>query len=186
MRDLTADLFVSLDGFAADAQGTQRWARGGPDVAGFMREVLAEPQVLVLGRATYERVAGFGASAPGRDPFADRMNAIPKIVFSQTLKEPLAWSHARLAIGTLAAEIPALKAQPGPPLRTIGSIRLVRGLVQLGLVDRIRLLVFPVVLGRDGREPVFAEHAPTSMDLVGSTVLDAHVLVLEYRPRAAA
>jgi len=186
MQELTADMFVSLDGFAADAQGTQRWVRGGPEVMRHMREVLAEPQILVLGRATYERMAGFGARPAGQDPFADRMNALPKIVFSKTLKAPLAWSNARLASGELGEEVAGLKERSDAPLRTVGSIRLVRSLMALALVDRIRLMVFPLVLGRDGREPIFTDHPATALALVGTTVLDTNVLVLEYRPRAVA
>lgn len=187
MRELTADMFLTLDGFSADAEGTQRWVHGGPDFARCIQEVLAEPQVLVLGRVTYQTLAaGFGSSAAGTDPVTDRMNAVPKLVFSNTLEEPLAWANARLASRTLAEEITALKKEAGDPLRTVGSIQVVRSLMGLGLVDRIRLMVFPLILGRNGRKPLFAEYSETALERVGSTVLDTNVMLLEYRPRAHA
>jgi dihydrofolate reductase len=182
MRELTADMFVSLDGFAAGADGGQSWTFGyfGPQFAEFTQQVLAEPQVMIMGRVTYEIMARAWPSAPG--PLAGPMNSLPKLVFSTTLAGPLAWTNAQLAKRGPVEEVRALKAQPGDPLRSIGSITLVRDLMAAGLVDRLRLVVFPHVLGQAGQEPVFAGYPETSLNLASSTVLDSRLVVCEYRP----
>jgi dihydrofolate reductase len=112
----------------------------------------------------------------------------PKLVVSATLTEPLAWTNSRLLTGELAGAIAALKSQPGDPIYTVGSIGLVHDLLRLGLVDRLRLVVFPVVYGAAGRAPMFEGIRRLDLDLVGTTTLDASVLVLEYRsqPKAPA
>lgn len=108
------------------------------------------------------------------------MNELPKLVVSTTLKEPLAWSKSTLASDL--DEIRALKQQSGDPLRTIGSLSLVKNLLQNGLVDSLRLMVFPLILGDTGREPFSAEFPDIKLELVESKVLDARLLALEYRP----
>jgi len=84
--------------------------------------------------------------------------------------------------GAVADEIKALKQQKGDPLRCIGSIRLVKSLVKLGLVDRFRLMVFPLILGENGKEPIYADYPRLPLELVNTTVLDSRLLLLEYRP----
>jgi dihydrofolate reductase len=182
MRELTADMFVSLDGFAAGADGGQSWTFGyfGPEFAAYAQKVLDEPQVMIMGRVTYEIMAQSWPSSPG--PLAGPMNSHPKLVFSTTLAEPLAWNNAQLAKHEPVEEIRALKAQPGDPLRSIGSITLVRHLMAAGLVDRLRLIVFPHVLGQAGQEPVFTGYPETSLTLASTTVLDSRLVVCEYRP----
>jgi dihydrofolate reductase len=182
MRELTADMFVSLDGFAAGADGGQSWTFGyfGPQFAEFVQQVLAEPQIMIMGRVTYEIMARSWPSSP--DSLAGPMNSLPKLVFSTTLVEPLAWTNAQLARRGPVEEIRALKAQPGDPLRSIGSITVVRQLIAAGLVDRLRLIVFPHVLGQAGHEPVFTGYPETSLDLASTTVLDSRLVVCEYRP----
>jgi dihydrofolate reductase len=181
MRELTADVFVSLDEFAAGAEGGQRpfLAYAGPEFQRYVRSVLDEPQLMIMGRSTYKLLSTYWPSASG--PEAERMNSLPKLVFSKTLKEPLAW-NARLAKGDLAEEIQALKRQSGGAIRSIGSLKLVQSMMKLGLADRVRLVVFPIVFGRDGREPVFDGLQTTGLDLIGTTVLDSKIIVLEYRP----
>lgn len=107
-----------------------------------------------MGRVTYLALAEFSAAAT--DELSLRMSALPKFVLSSTLKKPLPWKNTRMMSGDLAREICALKEHPGEPLRAVGSISLVKSLMQLGLVDRLRLMVFPLVLGSAGREPIYA------------------------------
>jgi dihydrofolate reductase len=183
MRELMADFFVSLDGFAADADGGQDWIRGfgGPDMGRMMHETLGQPQTLVLGRKTYERLFGYWPDA--KESQAGPMNELPKVVFSKTIKGPLKWKNATLASGELAAEIQELKRAKGPLLRSIGSMQLVKNLVALNLVDKLRLMVFPTVLGTTGTEPIFAGLPQRRLDLVEQKVLDRSTLLLEYRFR---
>jgi dihydrofolate reductase len=182
MRELTADMFVSLDGFAAGADGGQSWtfAYFGPQFAGYAQQILAEPQIMIMGRVTYQIMARSWPSSSG--PLAGPMNSLPKLVFSTTLAEPLSWDNAQLAKHEPVEEIRALKEQPGDPLRSIGSITLVRHLMAAGLVDRLRLIVFPHLLGHAGQEPVFTGYPETSLTLTSTTVLDSRLVVCEYRP----
>ena len=181
MRDLVADLFVSLDGFASGADEAPFFGYFGEGLGAWIERELAEPQILIMGRVTYEALAEFAPKA--EDPISVRMTELPKVVFSSGLQEPLMWKNARLSRAPAADEIRALKSQQGERLRSIGSIRLVKSLMELGLVDRLRLMVFPVVLGGEGREPVFATFARMPLKLVATRTIDARVVLLEYAPR---
>ncbi len=180
VRELVADLFVSLDGFAAGANEAPFFGYFGDELGAWIQQELALPQTIIMGRVTYEALTEFAPTAP--DPMSLRLAELPKLVFSSGLQEPLVWRNAQLSRTRAEDEIRTLKAQEGTRLRTIGSIRLVRSLIKDGLIDRLRLMVFPLVLGREGREPIFAEFARTPMKLLGSRRLDARVLLLEYAP----
>lgn len=183
MRELIANMMISLDGFAGgsdDDAGRAEFGAGfGPELAAYMRQVLDEPQVLLMGRVTYEEMAGYWPRASG--PQTEAMNRLPKLVVSSTLTEPLVWPNARLLAGDLAEAVGALRAQPGDPIHAVGSIALVTNLLHLGLVDRLRLVVFPVVYGAAGRRPMFEGLRRLNLDLVGVRTLDASVVVLDYR-----
>jgi dihydrofolate reductase len=179
VRELIADLFISLDGFASGRDEAAYFGYFGRELESWVREHLDEPQVLLMGRVTYEALAGFGATAT--DEVSARMRAIPKLVFSNTIREPLAWSNTRLIRGDVAEAITALKKQGGDPLRSIGSICLVKSLAKLGLIDRLRLMVFPLILGETGREPIYADYPRLPLELVGTKVLDSRLVLVEYR-----
>jgi dihydrofolate reductase len=185
MRELTVDMFVSLDGFTAGTDGGQSWTFGyfGPEFGAYTQRILAEPQVMVMGRSTYEIMASSWPSSPA--PQAAHMNRLPKLVFSSTLEEPLEWTNAQLVAGDAVDGVTALKEEAGDPLRTIGSITLVRHLIAAGLVDRLRLVVFPHVLGEAGRKPLFAGWPETGFSLTSTSVIDARLLVSEYQPVAS-
>ena len=121
-----------------------------------MSDALAQPHLVVMGRVTYEALAAI--SSPATDDVSARMSELPKVVVSNTLQEPLAWANTRLIRGDLGEEIGALKRQSPVPLRSIGSLTLVGAMMRLGLVDRLRIMVFPLLLGDAGREPAFAGH----------------------------
>jgi dihydrofolate reductase len=180
MTELIADLFVSLDGFAAGVDAGPFFGYSGPDLGAWVRDALSQPQLVVMGRVTYEALAEISASAT--DQISTRMSDLPKVVFSNTLQEPLAWANTRLIRGDLGAGIRALKRQSADPLRCIGSITLVGAMMELGLVDRLRVAVFPLILGDAGREPGFAGHRRSGLDLVSTGVLDSRLVMLEYRP----
>jgi dihydrofolate reductase len=182
MRDLTADLFVSLDGYAKGEHAGPYFDMYGRELGRWIDEHLAEPQILLMGRVTYEVLSLMAQSSSETSAQPSRMDELPKIVLSRTLREPLAWPNSHILAGDLATLITDLKQADGDPLRTIGSVSLVRDLIALRLVDRLRLVVFPMVLGPDGREPTFAGYQTTAFELVSSSVLDERLLLLEYRP----
>lgn len=172
-RELTADLFVTVDGFAKGENAPAFFGYPGPDLQRWVDAELAAPQVMVMGRITYE------ALAPMAQP-GDAMTGIPKFVVSRTLREPLAWENTRLLASDDA--LAELKKEPGDPLRVIGSVSLVRRLMVRALVDRLRLLVFPLALGASGREPFFAGLPDIDLELLSTKVLDSRLVLLEYRP----
>jgi dihydrofolate reductase len=181
-RELVADLFISLDGFATGENTPGYFGMLGPDLEAWVREHADEPQEIVMGRRTYEALAEYATTPTGTDATARRMDELPKIVLSHALRHPLPWTPARVVAGDLVEVIGDLKRHGGPMLRTIGSISVVRDLVTARLLDRLRLVVFPVVLGQDGREPAFGDHPRRTMELVDTRVLDGRLLALEYRP----
>jgi len=173
-------MFVSLDGFTGGGQDWGIRARPGPQLRAYVLQVLQKPQVIVLGRVTYQDMAGYWPASS--EPMAPDMNRLPKLVFSNTLHEPLTWNNSRLVTGDAAARIQNLKTETGDPLRCIGSISLATTLLNTGLADRLRLVVFPVVLGATGTRPLFPPGSqPIRMNQVDATVLDSKVAVLDYR-----
>ena len=125
MGRVIANLFASLDGFAVDRDVEMRWVTDnyGKDKEKFVHDAHHSMDVMLLGRVTYEELAEYWPNASvEEEPLADRMNSIPKVVFSKTLEEPLAWSNATLARGDLADEVSALKRRPGKEIGIVGSV----------------------------------------------------------------
>jgi dihydrofolate reductase len=110
------------------------------------------------------------------------MDELPKVVFSTSLKPPLTWSNTTQVTEDAAIAVPAMKQEPGDPLRVIGSRSLVRSLFRLGHVDRVRLMVFPQVLGETGEERLFEGLPDINLCLVSTEVLDRRLVLLEYTP----
>jgi dihydrofolate reductase len=143
--------FITLDG-VVEAPGGEPghphsgWAFDfvGPQQMAFKLAEVLDAESLLIGRTTYE---GFAAAWPERDgEFADKMNGMPKYVVSSTLSEP-AWSNTTVLAGDWVADVASLKARDAGPILVAGSATLVRELLSLGLVDELRLMVFPVMVG---------------------------------------
>jgi dihydrofolate reductase len=182
VRELTADLFISLDGFASGMNEPPLFGYHGEDLIAWIRENLEKPQMLIMGRVTYAALAQFAVAS--NDELNMRMTALPKVVFSRTLQEPPTWKNTRLVRTSVEEEITTLKHERGePPLRSIGSISLVKSMIRSQLVDRLRLMIFPVVLGTAGREFIYTGYERTSFELTNSRILDSRLSLLEYRPR---
>jgi len=154
MRRLIVTEFMSLDG-VVEAPGGERSHRHGGWTFPYATDALEaaklqeirEADSLLLGRHTYEQFAE--AWPPREGAFADRMNSLPKTVVASG-REPLGWNASRLdtaASGTVRSAVAALKEGDGGPILVAGSATLVRSLVVWGLVDELRLLVYPVLLG---------------------------------------
>jgi dihydrofolate reductase len=180
MAELTADLFLSLDGFAAGVDAGPFFGCSGPELESWVHDAVHQPQLVLMGRVTYEVLSQISASAT--DEASTRMSDLPKAVVSNTLSEPLAWNNTRLVQGDLASAIEVLKRQSADPIRSIGSLSLVRSMLELGLVDRLRLMIFPLTLGDAGREFAYAGYPRAGLELVATTVLDRRLVLLEYRP----
>jgi dihydrofolate reductase len=186
MRKIVATLFSSVDGYAAGRdQHDMDWASDhqGPETLQLGIDALRDSDLMMLGRVTYQMFAGYWptASPEVEGDFVELMNRTPKLVFSKTLTEPLAWRNTRLNRGDVAAEVPKLTRQPGKDIGIWGSVALVRSLLKLEFLDRLRLQVYPVVLGSTGTKPIFEGIDRTTLKLRGSRVLDGQVVLLDYQ-----
>jgi dihydrofolate reductase len=176
---LTVDIFLSVDGWAGSDGLPGYFGYFGPQLEEWITTELAAPQLAVLGRRTYEALAGLPEEA--QDESWERMKNLDKVVFSRTLQQA-GWPNTRICGEDLVEEIRGLKADTDVPLRTMGSLSLVQQLQSAGLVDRLRLMTFPLIAGSSGREPAFASMASADLELVDHRSLDGRVLLLEYHP----
>jgi dihydrofolate reductase len=182
MAEVIADLFISVDGHGGSSRSPGYFGFGGPDLDRWIRREMERPQRLVMGRRTYEVLAAVPEEV--RDEGSQLMAATPTVVvFSRTLRA-VSWPHATICREDVVEKIRDLKAD-GPDLRTIGSLSVVRQLLAAGLVDRLRLAVFPLVLGETGREPVFTQLPDIGLELECCSVLDGRVLLTDCRPAGA-
>jgi dihydrofolate reductase len=188
MRNVIVSEFVTLDGVMEDPGGAEGFEHGGWSIRlsseeqqRFKFDELAAADALLLGRTTYE---GFAAAWPGMEEqtgeYGTWMNGYPKHVVSTTLEEPLEWNNSSLIEGDLAEEVTRLKQQEGKDILIFGSADLVNSLMQLGLVDEYRLMIFPVVVGSGKR--LFGEGDTKTLKLVGTRTFDSGAVVLTYEP----
>jgi dihydrofolate reductase len=177
--------FMSLDGVIEDPGGSENFKHGGWSFATsseegtqFKLDETRSSTALLLGRVTYE---GFAEAWPSRDgEFADKFNSMPKYVVSSTL-EGAGWNNSTVMKGDLAESVGKLKQEQEGDIVVHGSARLVQGLLEQGLVDELRLMLFPVLLGSGLR--LFGETSDKqSVRLVSSQALDNGVLILIYQP----
>ena len=178
--------FISLDGVIEDPGGSEDYKYGGwsfeigrgDEGDQFKVDETNNSAALLLGRKTYE---GFAAAWPSRDgEFADKFNNMPKYVVSSTLKDP-EWTNSTVISGDLASEVGRLKQEIDGDIVVHGSAQLVQALVEEGLVDDLRLMVFPVVLGTGKR--LFGETSDKRpLRLSDSKIVGDGVAVLTYVP----
>jgi dihydrofolate reductase len=122
------------------------------------------------------------ASQMPDDPGLAALTALPKVVFSSTLKEPLSWANTELVSGDAVEAVRDMKGSDSRDLRTVGSVSLCRSLLAAGVVDRFRVVVFPVITGATGRERIFDGYPDIRLDLVDSRTFDGRLQLLEYVP----
>ncbi len=188
---LTLTEFVSLDGVcqgpgSPDEDSTDGFTQGGWFVphmdAGFIDQAaqwLAQADGLLLGRRTYEAFArDWPQITDPDDPFTALMNSLPKYVASQTLAEG-SWNPTTVLSGDVAARVAELKARPGKELQIHGSARLAGSLLAAGLIDELRLVVAPVVLGH-GRRLFPDDGAPAGLRLAASSSTTGGLAILVY------
>ena len=180
MRQIAAGLFISLDGVV---EAPDKWT--GPyfddQVGQAVGAMMAQNDAMLLGRVTYEGfAAAFGGQSGG---IADQMNHTPKYVVSSTLASA-DWQNSTLIKGDVTGQISDLKQRPGQNIGVSGSSALVSWLLRHGLLDRLDLLVFPVVLGSGKR--LFSEpDGQVPLALTGSEAFSTGVVHLTYTPAGA-
>jgi len=179
MTTYTIDWFMTLDGFGSGPEAY--WGKDGPELREQRAQTYGnEEQTLVLGANTYRLFQRF--APPEDDPSHSPLNEAQKIVISQTLEEPLTWKNSTLIAEDALDAIPRLKAESPVPLRSHGSIAMNRALLKAGLVDRLELMVFPVITGDSGADPLFADLPDIDLELVDSQLYDGRMQQLVYVP----
>jgi dihydrofolate reductase len=183
--------FVSLDGVMEDPGGSENFQHGGWSFAfdrgdegnKFKLDETLSSEALLLGRVTYE---GFAEAWPSRTDeagFADKFNSMPKYVVSSTLKEP-GWNNSTVLEGDVVEEVSKLKQRLAGEIVVHGSAQLVQTLVDHDLVDEVRLMVFPVVLGSGKR--LFGDMSDKkNLRLADSKTVGDGVTILIYEPAGA-
>lgn len=179
MRKLVAVELLSLDGVV---EAPNEWAFSylNDEMERENEAGMAASDALLLGRKTYEEFAAFWPHQPGGTPMIDYINSVPKYVVSETLEGPLEWSNSALIPGGRFAErIAELKREPGENITVTGSIDLVRSLYRGGLLDELRLTVYPVVLG-SGRQLFEGWEDAGKLTLIGSKAFGNGAVSLAY------
>ena len=178
MRKIIVSTMVTLNGVE---QNPQRWSfdYANDEFMKYASEQLFASDALIMGRVTYEGFATSWSARAGADAFADKINALPKYVASRTLKDPLTWNSTLLK-GDIAAEVAKIKQQPGQNILQYGIGELTDTLMENGLIDELRFLVYPVVMGGGGH--MFETIDKTTLKLLDTKTFSNGVLVLHYQP----
>jgi dihydrofolate reductase len=188
MQELLVDFITSLDGYASAEGWPGWWGLEGPEYLGWLDEQPERDYTLLMGAKTYRLMSGFateppaGAAADEADTLAELTNA-SKVVFSSSLQTPLSWANTELVSGNSIEAVREMKRDGTRPMRTIGSLSLCRSLLQAGLVDRFRVVVFPVITGSTGSERIYDDYPDVGLDMLNSRTFDGRIQLLEYAPR---
>ena len=183
MPELLVDFITSLDGYASADGWPGFWGLEGPEYLGWLAESPERDHTVLMGANTYRLMSGFAAS--GEEGLSELTEA-PKMVFSSSLTEPLEWANTRLVREDPVEAVRSLKSGSSPGLRTLGSLTLCRSLLEAGLVDRFRVVVFPVVTGSTGHERIYDGWPDVALEMVANRLFDGRLQLLEYAPTVLA
>lgn len=179
MSELLVDFITSLDGYGAAEGWPGFWGLEGPEYLAWLNDQPEAGYTILMGATTYRLMSGFAAAG---EPGTDTLAGLPKVVFSRTLTEPLTWPNSQLVPHDPVKAVQEMKANGAKSMRTIGSLTLCRALLQAGLVDRFRVVVFPVITGRTGHDRIYDGYPDVSLDMVSSRTFDGRLQLLEYVP----
>jgi dihydrofolate reductase len=190
MREVMIDLGTTLDGYASGDGWPGWWGLEGPEYLAWLGE--QPPVTYLMGANTYRMMSSFagGETPPGaaemeaeEEASVDELTQAPKVVFSASLEEPLTWANTTLVRGDAVQAVRAMKEEGSGILSTLGSISLCRSLLKAGLVDRFRVVVFPVITGATGAERIYDGYPDVALDMVRTRIFDGRIQLLEGVPR---
>jgi dihydrofolate reductase len=193
MRELLIDLGTTLDGYASGEGWPGWWGLEGPEYLAWLGE--QPPVTYLMGANTYRLMSSFASGEPPEgavemeaeeEASVDELTLAPKVVFSASLEEPLTWANTTLVRGDAVEAVRAMKAEGSGILCTLGSISLCRSLLKAGLVDRFRVVVFPVITGATGAERIYDGYPDVALDSVHTRTFDGRIQLLEGIPRVLA
>ncbi|MEU9067952.1 dihydrofolate reductase family protein [Streptomyces sp. NPDC048306] len=190
MSELLVDFITSLDGCASGQGWPGFWGMESPEYLAWLGE---QPEVTYLmGANTYRLMSGFAAGAvpggqeefrPEEEASVDELTRASKVVFSSSLEEPLTWANATLVRDDAVEAVRAMKSGGSGLLSTIGSLSLCRSLLRAGLVDRFRVVMFPVITGATGEERIYDGYPDVALTMTGHRTFDKGIQLVEYQPR---
>jgi len=183
MAELIIDFITSLDGYGAAEGWPGWWGKQGPEYLAWLGKQPEADYTVLMGANTYRLMSGLAADG---EPGTDALAGFSKIVFSSTLAEPLSWPNSRLVSRDPVEAVRELKDEGAESLHTLGSLTLCRSLLAAGLVDRFRVVVFPVITGSTGRDRIYDGYPDVALELVNSRLFDDRLQLLEYVPTVLA
>ncbi len=189
MSELVIDFITSLDGYASAEGWPGWWGLEGPEYLAWLGERPDRDYTLLMGANTYRLMYAFAAEPESSNPNAtaeesaatSELTRMQKVVFSSTLEAPLPWANTVLVTEDAVEAVAAMK-RDGTSMSTIGSLSLCRSLLKADLVDRYRVVVFPVITGGTGRERIYDGYPDVALDMVDSRTFDGRIQLLEYVP----
>jgi dihydrofolate reductase len=188
MSELVIDFITSLDGYASAEGWPGWWGLEGREYLAWLDERPDRDNTLLMGANTYRLMYGFasqseasGSSKTAEDDAMAELTKLPKVVFSSTLEAPLSWANTQLVSGDAVEAVAAMK-RDGTSMSTLGSLTLCRSLLEAGLVDRYRVVVFPVITGKTGSERIYDGYPDVALEMVASRTFDGSIQLLEYVP----
>ena len=179
MPELMIDFITSLDGYGAAEGWPGFWGLEGPEYLAWLGDQPEGDYTVLMGANTYRLMSRFAADG---EPGTEELAGMSKLVFSNTLTRPLSWPNSRLIGGDAVAAVRQLKDDGAESMRTLGSLKLCRSLLAAGLVDRFRLVVFPVITGSTGHDRIYDGYPDVALEMVRSHVFDGRLQLLEYAP----
>jgi dihydrofolate reductase len=179
MPELVVDFITSLDGYASAEGWPGWWGLEGPEYLAWLGASPEGDYLVLMGANTYRLMHAFVQQG---EPGTDVLTGMSKVVFSSSLTEPLEWANSTLVSGDAVEAVRKMKADGDRSMRTIGSLSLCRSLVAAGLVDRFRVVMFPVITGATGRERIYDGYPDLALDMVDSRTFDGQIQLVEYVP----
>jgi len=193
-QELLVDFITSLDGYAAAEGWPGWWGLEGPEYLSWLGQQSLGDYTILMGANTYRLMSGFATQSgtaeselrSEEEASVDELTQASKVVFSSTLQSPLPWANTRLINGDAVEAVRAMKREGSGPMSTLGSLTLCRSLLKAGLVDRFRVVVFPVITGSTGSGRIYDGYPDVALDMVASQTFDGRIQLLEYVPRVLA
>ena len=182
MPELLIDFITSLDGYGAADGWPGWWGLEGPEYLAWLGDQPEADYTVLIGANTYRVMSGLASEG---EPGTGALAGLSKVVFSTTLTEPLSWANTQLLTQDPVEAVRKMKDK-GTSMRTLGSLTLCRSLLKAGLVDRFRVVVFPVITGSTGRDRIYDGYPDVSLDMVSSRTFDGRIQLLEYVPTVLA
>jgi dihydrofolate reductase len=183
MPELLVDFITSLDGYGAAEGWPGFWGLQGPEYLGSLAESPEGDYIILMGANTYRLMSQMKGENPDEEASMSELLNASKVVFSSTLQPPLSWPNTRLISGDAVEAVREMKREGNISMRTLGSISLCRSLLKAGLVDRFRVVIFPVITGSTGSDRIYDGYPDVALEMISNRTFDGRIQLLEYAPR---